>query len=87
MTQFTFRGGSEDMKREKRKGYVAPIVITVILLLYFAVYFGILVAILPGIWKYVLLIIPIALSGVLIYVCMERIQEIRSGEADDLSQY
>lgn len=75
------------MKREKRKGYVAPIVITVILLLYFAVYFGILVAILPGIWKYVLLIIPIALSGVLIYVCMERIQEIRSGEADDLSQY
>lgn len=75
------------MKREKRKGYAAPIVITVILLLYFAVYFGILVAILPGIWKYVLLIIPIALSGVLIYVCMERIQEIRSGEADDLSQY
>jgi len=75
------------MKSEKRKGYAAPIVITVILLLYFAVYFGILVAILPGIWKYVLLIIPIALSGVLIYVCMERIQEIRSGEADDLSQY
>lgn len=75
------------MKREKRKGYAAPIVITVILLLYFAGYFGMLVAILPGIWKYVLLIIPIALSVVLIYVCMERIQEIRSGEADDLSQY
>ena len=75
------------MKKGKRKGYVAPFVITVLLLTYFAVYFGILVAILPGIWKYVLLIVPIALSGVLIYVCRERIQEIRSGEADDLSQY
>ncbi len=75
------------MKKDKRKGYIAPIVITVLLLLYFAVYFGVLVAILPGIWKYILLVVPIALSGVLIYVCMERIQEIRSGEEDDLSQY
>lgn len=75
------------MKKEKRKGYAAPIVITVLLLTYFAVYFGVLLAVLPGVWKYVLLMIPISLSGVLVYVCVERIQEIRSGEADDLSQY
>lgn len=79
--------GGDGMKKEKRKGYAAPIVITVILLAYFAIYFGVLIAVLPGVWKYVLLIVPIALSGVLIYVCRERIQEIRSGEADDLSQY
>lgn len=75
------------MKKGKRKGYVAPIVITVILLLYIAVYFGVLIALLPGFWKYVLLIIPIAIAGVLIYVCIERMKEIRSGEEDDLSQY
>ena len=75
------------MKKGKRKGYTAPILITVILLLYFAVYFGGLIAILPGVWKYVLLILPIACAGTLIYVCIERIKEIRSGEEDDLSQY
>ena len=75
------------MKNGKRKGYIAPIVITVILLLYFAVYFGILVTVLPKIWKYILLIIPVALAGVSIYVCIERIKEIRGGEEDDLGQY
>ena len=75
------------MKKEKRKGYVAPIVITVMFLLYLALYFGVLVTQPPGVWKYVLLIIPVAIAGVLIYVCVDRIKEIRSGEEDDLSQY
>lgn len=75
------------MKNQKRKGYVAPIIITVILILYFAVYFGVLIAVIPNIWKYILLVIPISLTGVLIYVCIDRIKEIRSGEEDDLSKY
>lgn len=75
------------MKNQKRKGYVAPIIITVILILYFAVYFGVLIAVIPNIWKYILLVIPILLAGVLIYVCIDRIKEIRSGEEDDLSKY
>ncbi|MBQ3817298.1 MAG: hypothetical protein II802_03395 [Clostridia bacterium] len=75
------------MKKEKRKGYIAPIVITVILLLYFILYFGLLITLLPGILKYALIIIPIALAAVLIYVCIERIKEIGSGEEDDLSKY
>ena len=75
------------MKKEKRKGYAAPIVITVILLLYIIFYFGVLIALLPTFWKYILLIIPIALAGVAIYVCVERIKEIRSGVEDDLSKY
>ncbi len=75
------------MKKQNRKGYIAPIVITAILLLYYTVYFGALIAFLPSIWKYFLLIIPVALGGVLIYVCVARIKEIRSGEEDDLSQY
>lgn len=75
------------MKKEKWKGYIAPITITVILLLYFILYFSVLIALLPGVWKHILLIIPLALAGVLIYVCIERIKEIRSGEEDDLSKY
>ncbi len=75
------------MKKERKKGYVAPIVITVILILYFILYFGFLLWVLQGIWKYVFLLFPIAFGGVSIYVCIERIKEIRSGEEDDLSKY
>lgn len=75
------------MKQDKRIEYIAPIVITVLILLYLVVCFGVLMAILPGIWKYILLIVPVAIAGVSIFVCVERIKEIRSGEEDDLSQY
>ena len=75
------------MKKEKRKGYIAPIVITVIFLVYIAIYFGVLISLLPSVWKYILLIVPVILAGVLIFVCIERIKEIRSGEEDDLSKY
>ena len=69
------------------KKYVAPIVVTVVMLLYYVVYFGLLISMVPGIWKYLLGIIPLAFSAVMIYVCVERIQEIKKGEEDDLSQY
>lgn len=75
------------MKKDKRKGYIAPIVITIIFLAYLAIYFSVLVSTLTGIWKYLLLMIPVAIAGVSIYVCIERIKEIRSGEEDDLSKY
>ena len=54
---------------------------------YYVVYFGFLIALLPGVWKYVLGLLPLALSGVMVKVCIERIQEIKKGEEDDLSQY
>lgn len=77
------------MKKENQKRYAVPIIITLILLLYFTVYFGVLIAILPKDWKYVLFIFPLALAviGLLIYVCIDRIKEIRSGEEDDLGKY
>lgn len=77
------------MKKENQKRYAVPIIITLILLLYFTVYFGVLIAILPKDWKYVLFIFPVALAviGLLIYVCIDRIKEIRSGEEDDLGKY
>ena len=75
------------MKKGNQKGYIAPIIVTVILLLYFILYFGFLIAVLPSVWKYVLLLFPIAFAGVLVYVCIQRIKEIRSGEEDDLGKY
>ena len=66
---------------------IAPIVVTIIMLLYYIVYFGFLIAILGGIWKYILGIIPLAFSGITIYVCIQRINEIRKGEEDDISKY
>lgn len=66
---------------------VAPIVISVIVVLYYAVYFGLLITALDGIWKYVLGIVPILLSAVMVKVCIERIKEIKDGEEDDISKY
>ena len=69
------------------KKMIAPIVITVMVVVYYVVYFGVLLVILEGIWKYVLGILPIAFISLMIKVCIERIQEIRKGEEDDISKY
>ena len=74
------------MKLYKNK-MIAPIVISVIIILYYVVYFGILIALLDGVWKWLLGIIPLALSVVMLKVCIERIKEIKKGEEDDLSKY
>lgn len=66
---------------------IAPIVVSIIIILYYVVYFGLLMALLDGVWKYALGIIPLALSAVMVKVCIERINEIKKGEEDDISQY
>ena len=70
------------------KKIVAPLIITILVVIYLAIYFGALIWIIPYIWLKVLLaVLPIALAGTMIYVCIQRINEIRSGEEDDLSKY
>ena len=72
---------------QHRKKMIAPIVITVLLVLYYIAYFCFLIALLDTVWKYILGIIPIAISALLIAVCRERIKEIKGGEEDDISKY
>jgi len=72
---------------EHKKKLIAPIVVSIIMVLYYVVYFGILIALLDGIWKWLLGIIPLVLSAVMLKVCIERINEIKKGEEDDLSKY
>ena len=70
-----------------KKKIVAPIVVTVIMVLYYVVYFGVLITLLDGVWKFALGLLPLVLSAVMVKVCIERIQEIKKGEEDDLSKY
>jgi len=70
-----------------RNKMTAPIVVTVIMVLYYVIYFGFLITLLDGIWKYALGIIPIIFSAVTVKVCIERINEIKKGEEDDISKY
>ena len=74
------------MHNHKRK-MVAPIVVTVIVILYYIVYFGFLMWLLSGIWRIALGVLPMVFSAVTVKVCIERICEIRKGEEDDLSKY
>lgn len=69
------------------KKMIAPIIITVIFIIYCGIYFGVLIKSLDGLWKYLLGIVPLVLAVVMAAVCFERIKEIRSGEEDDLSKY
>ena len=70
-----------------KKKMIAPILVTIFMVLYYVAYFGFLISLLSGIWKYVLAIIPLILSAVMVKVCMERINEIKKGEENDLSKY
>ena len=68
---------------------IAPTVIVVLLGLYYLA-FTLACFLIPGMPTAVRLIfglVPLALVGLLIYVLIERIKEIRSGEEDDISQY
>jgi len=73
--------------KEHRKKRSAPIVVTVIMILYFVAYFGLLIALIDSAWKWFLGIIPLAFSVLILKVCVERIREIKKGEEDDLSKY
>ena len=75
------------MKRNKK--LIAPILITIFVILYYIFYFCILCSVLKESIVILILfgIIPVALSIGMLYVCIQRIKEIRSGEEDDIRKY
>lgn len=70
-----------------KKKMIAPVVITVLVVIYYIVYFALAIKTVDGIAKYILGIIPVLLAGIMIKVCIERIKEIEEGEEDDLGKY
>ena len=76
------------MEREHRKKMAAPIVITVLFVLYLMAY--VVMVILAAGWSpaMLLLMIPLVALGIgMVVVLKERIREIKSGEEDDLEKY
>ena len=74
------------MNNHKRK-MIAPIVVTVIIIAYYALYFGVLMSLLTGVWRVVVGVAPLIFSALTLGVCIERIKEIKKGEEDDISKY
>ncbi|MBQ7492384.1 MAG: hypothetical protein IJT76_07340 [Clostridia bacterium] len=76
------------MKKHGKK-MVAPIVITALILLYYAA-MGCVILLLPGMktWlRLALVAVPLIPCCVILYVMIQRIGEIKKGEEDDLDQY
>ena len=64
------------------------VIVTVVIILYYVLYFCMIFTVLKDtFWLYAFGIIPILLSGIMIKVCIERINEIKKGEENDLSKY
>ena len=72
---------------DHKKKMVAPIVVTVLMVLYYIFYFALIAYYLDGIFKVFFGIIPAVFAAVMIYVCIQRINEIEGGEEDDISKY
>ena len=70
------------------KKFIAPLIITLLFIAYIIFYFGFFIYLVDVLaLRIVLGIIPLALIGVMVAMCVERYKEIRSGEEDDLSKY
>lgn len=71
------------------KKMIAPIVIAVVMILYYtgiAVFF-MAIPVVPTVIRILMVVIPAVLAAVMIGVLISRIKEIQGGEEDDLSQY
>lgn len=76
------------MEHKHRGKMIAPIVITAIIVLYYLGFFAVCIWLpMPVVLKLLFGLVPLLLAGVCIFVLIERIQEIRSGEEDDISKY
>lgn len=75
------------MRKYNKKEFVAPIIVTVLMILYYIAYFGLIVSVLDGVLKWVFGIIPLIFAIIMIAVCIERIKEIKGGKNDDISKY
>ena len=72
-----------------RKKMIAPIVITILIALYYigiAVFFMVVQGV-PVVFKILMIGIPVILAIVMVVTLISRIKEIQGGEEDDLSQY
>jgi len=75
--------------KKKKTGYKGAVISALCLILYELGLALVFLMIPPiAVWiKVLLCLIPALISALIIYVLVQRIREIRSGETDDLDQY
>lgn len=77
-----------DQRSGHRRKLIAPVVVTIVLALYLLGFSAACLALdFPAAVKIIGLPVSLGLLATAVYVLVERIKEIRSGEEDDLSQY
>ena len=75
------------MKKYGKK-MIAPIVITIVVVLYFLVYCVVLISLIQTpVLRVLLAVVPLLLGAAMIGVLIQRIREIKGGEEDDLGKY
>ena len=76
------------MNHPKHHSILAVIVITILVLLYNALYFGLLIWLLPNLLVRIILgVVGVVFAIAMIVVCRQRLNEIKGGETDDLSKF
>ncbi len=73
----------------KKNPYIAPIVVSILIVLYAAGMLALFLLVpgIPLLVRILLGISPLICGGVILFVLIQRIGELRSGEEDDLDRY
>lgn len=73
----------------KKRGYLAPALVVAFLLLYYGSIAALFVWVpgIPGWARALMCVVPLVVCALAVYVLVQRIREIQSGEEDDLDQY
>ena len=70
------------------KKYLAPVLAAIFMIAYFIIYFGFIITLIENLFfKIIIGVLPVVFAGIMIFVLVERIKEIRSCEEDDLGKY
>ena len=73
------------------KRYIAPIIITILAVIYLlgmaAAFFSALLQGMPFVLFLLLIIVPVGAAAGIVYMLIQRIREIRGGEEDEARKY
>ena len=84
-----YNTNKEEMLLDKR--YIAPIIITILAVIYLlgmaAAFFSALLQGMPFVLFLLLIIVPVGAAAGIVYMLIQRIREIRGGEEDEAGKY
>ncbi|MBP5753611.1 MAG: hypothetical protein J6W60_12275, partial [Treponema sp.] len=70
------------------KNILEAVIATLVIIVFYGIYFGVIISGIDSMLiKLLIGIIPAILGVMIIYVCIQRIREIKGGQEDDLGKY